>query len=205
GGAPYYEDLRTRPQLLGSLNYYKKGWVGSHDFKIGGELMRENDDQYDGGTRANLIMILRSGTPIEVYLTESPNNEQSGLWARSLYVTDQWQANTRLTFDLGMRYDGYRPFLDAQSHTAGATTTSFDAVPALLTWNNWAPRVGVVYDLTGKAKTVVKGNYGMYWWNPASDFAATLNPNQVFWWKRYNWNDSNNDLLFQPNELGTLL
>jgi outer membrane receptor protein involved in Fe transport len=205
GGAPYYEDLRSRPQLLGSLNYYKKGWIGSHDFKVGGELLRENDDQYDGGTRGNMIMILRSGTPIEVYLTESPNQEQSGLWARSLFVTDQWQANPHLTFDLGVRYDGYRPFLDAQSHTAGTTTTSFDAVPALLTWNNWAPRLGVVYDLTGKAKTVVKGNYGMYWWNPASDFAATLNPNQVFWWKRYNWTDANNDLLFQPNEIGTLL
>ncbi len=205
GGAPYYEDLRTRPQLNGSMNYYKRGWMGSHDFKAGGELLRENDDQHDGGTVGNTIMILRSGTPIEAYVTESPNDEQSGLWARSLYFTDMWHPSSHLTLDLGVRYDGYRPFLDAQSHTFGTTTTSFDAAPALLSWNNWAPRFGIVYDITGKAKTVVKANYGLYFWNPASDFAATLNPNQVFWWKRYNWNDSNGDAVFQPNEAGTLL
>src|SRR6185295_17017563 len=157
--------------------------------------------QYDGGTLGNIIMILRSGTPIEIFQTESPNHEQSGLWARSFYATDTWQTNPHLTFDLGLRYDGYRPFLDEQSHSAGGTTTTFAAVPALLSWNNWAPRAGVVYDVTGKAKTVIKANYGLYWWNPASDLAATLNPNQVFWWKRYNWNDPNNDGLFQPNEL----
>jgi hypothetical protein len=205
GGAPYYEDLRTRPQLNGSMNYYKRGWMGSHDFKAGGELLRENDDQHDGGTVGNTIMILRSGTPIEAYVTESPNDEQSGLWARSLYFTDMWHPSSHLTLDLGVRYDGYRPFLDAQSHAFGTTTTSFDAAPALLSWNTWAPRFGIVYDLTGKAKTVVKANYGLYFWNPASDFAATLNPNQVFWWKRYNWNDSNGDAVFQPNEAGTLL
>lgn len=205
GGAPYYEDLRTRPQLHGSVDYMKTGWIGTHNFKFGGELMRENDDQADGGVLGNMIMILSGGRPVEVVLTESPNQEQSGLWARSFYVTDTWQANSRLTMNLGLRFDGYRPFLDAQSHTANGTTTEFAAVPALLTWNNWAPRLGVVYDVTGKARTVVKANYGLYWWNPASDLAATLNPNQVFWWKRYAWTDSNADLLFQPDERGTLL
>jgi hypothetical protein len=63
----------------------------------------------------------------------------------------------------------------------------------------------VVYDIGGNAKTVVKANYGLYWWNPASDFAATLNPNQVFWWKRYTWNDLNHDGVYQPGEEGTLL
>ena len=205
GGAPYYEDMRTRPQVLGSFSYYKKGGIGSHDIKIGGELLRENDDQLDGGLLGNMIMILTNGVPTEVYLTESPNKEQSGLWARSFFVTDSWQANSHLTLNLGLRYDGYRPFLDAQSHTFNGVTTNFDANSALVTWNNWAPRLGVVYDLTGKAKTVVKGNYGLYWWNPASDFAATLNPNQVFWWKRYNWNDTNNDGMYQPGESSTLL
>jgi outer membrane receptor protein involved in Fe transport len=205
GGAPYYEDIRSRPQVLGSFNYFKKGWIGTHDLKFGGELLRENDNQYDGGTLGNVIMILRSGVPAEVFLTESPNQEQSGLWARAFYATDTWQASSHLTFNLGVRYDGYRPFLEAQSHTFAGATTNFPANSALVTWNNWAPRLGMVYDISGNAKTVVKANYGLYWWNPASDFAATLNPNQVFWWKRYTWNDLNHDGLYEPGEAGTLL
>ncbi len=205
GGAPYYEDLRSRPQVLGSLSYFKKGGIGSHDLKVGGELLRETDHQFDGGTYGNTIMILTNAKPTEVYLTQSPNSEQNGLWARSLFATDSWRATPHLTFDVGIRYDGYRPFLDAQQHTYNGVTTSFPAVPALVTWNNFAPRVGVVYDVTGNAKTVVKANYGRYWWNPASDFAATLNPNQVFWWNRYAWSDPNHDGVYQPGEEGTLL
>jgi hypothetical protein len=206
GGGRRFDDIRNRPQLLGSLSYYKSGWKGSHNLKVGGELLRETDEQYDGGFKDNMVMVLRNGAPNQVYLFESPNDTQNGLWARSAYVTDTWRYNNRLTLNLGLRYDGYRPFLDAQSHTSPLTgeTTQFAANSSLVSWNHVAPRAGVIYDVSGKGTSVVKVNYGDYWWNPAADFAGTLNPNQLLWWKLYAWNDLNGDKVYQPGEAGTL-
>jgi hypothetical protein len=31
-------NIPTRNQVLGSLSYFKDGWGGSHNFKIGGEI-----------------------------------------------------------------------------------------------------------------------------------------------------------------------
>ena len=47
----------------------------------------------------------------------------------------------------------------------------------LLTWNVFAPRIGVVYDITGDGKTVIKANYGLYWHNPGAASGSNANPN----------------------------
>ena len=47
----------------------------------------------------------------------------------------------------------------------------------LFTWNQFAPRIGVVFDLTGDGNTVLKGNYGLYWHNPGSASPSDANPN----------------------------
>ena len=47
----------------------------------------------------------------------------------------------------------------------------------LFTWNVFAPRIGVVYDLGGDGRTVLKGNYGLYWHNPGVGVGGNGNPN----------------------------
>ena len=85
--APAYEDLTTnivsggnqdgwfrditRNQVLGSLNYFKDGWAGSHNFKFGGEFFNERYDDLRGqdgkGQVPNdVLMVLRGGAPSEV-------------------------------------------------------------------------------------------------------------------------------------------
>ncbi len=41
-----------------------------------------------------------------------------------------------------------------------------------MTWNTFAPRLGVTYDISGDGKTVVKGHYGRYFINIADDLSA---------------------------------
>ena len=41
GSIPTRFDERDRPQVNGSLTYFKQGWGGSHSFKIGGEFQHE--------------------------------------------------------------------------------------------------------------------------------------------------------------------
>ncbi len=43
----------------------------------------------------------------------------------------------------------------------------------------------MTYDLTGNGKTVLKANYGKYWWNPGADFVFNISANSSAWWQRY--------------------
>ena len=62
------------------------------------------------------------------------------------------------------------------------------------TWNLVAPRMGVSYALTSDNRTVLKANYGQYWWNPGAALSPDVNPNPETWNRRYVWNDLNGDL-----------
>ena len=53
-----------------------------------------------------------------------------------------------------------------------------------------APRIGVVFDLTGDGKTVLKGNYGLFWHNPGVGVGGNANPNTAAKSATYAWNDA---------------
>jgi len=153
----------------------------------------------------NVIHILRNGAPSEVLIFLSPTASLNGLRTYGLFITDTWRLGPRLTLALGARYDRYRSYLPAQSgppvSAFNDTQANFAAVDNLLTWNLPAPRLGFTYDLRGNGKTVLKGNYALYWWNPGTGGVDELvNPNAVDWNKRYNWTDTNRDMLWQPGE-----
>ena len=222
GSAPSYEDLNTnmvsgrarardyvikRNQVLGSLSYLKNGWIGTHNFKVGGECFRETQTAYRfAGSYNDVLQVLRSGVPSEVMLFE-PAASENGLDVFGTYLQDNWKLGNRLTLNLGLRFDYYRNFLPEQTHDAFSYTTSpivFPAVDNLNSWSLPAPRVGVTYSLTEDGKTVLKGNYGKYWWNPGAQLAQDNNPNPETWFRRYVWNDLNGDTRYQAGEEGRL-
>src|SRR5258706_1328420 len=105
--------------------------------------------------------------------------------------------------------DHYRNLLPAQEHPANqftATPVAFEAVNNLNTFDQVAPRVGITYDVTGSGKTVVKANFGQYWWNRGAALSSDVNPNPGVWWKRYAWPaDLNGNGVWDPGEQGNLL
>lgn len=223
GSSPRYEDIgnlevrggnrdwrrdRRRNQVLSTLSYFKDGWGGTHNFKFGGEVFRETvvDDWLDGYP-GDLLHVLRNGAPLEVYLFETPSSSENGLWTYSAFANDTWRAN-RLTINAGLRFDRYRAFLPEQEHPAGhfnTTADTFAAVDNVIDFNLFAPRIGGTLDLRGDGKTVVKANYGIYWFNPGADFLFNVNPNSQVWWRRYNWTDGNGDRVWNPGEEGALI
>ena len=72
------------------------------------------------------------------------------------------------------------------------------------TWNLVAPRIGASFALTSDNRTVLKANYGQYWWNPGAALSQDVNPNPETWNRRYVWNDLNGDLVWQRGEEGRL-
>jgi hypothetical protein len=76
--------------------------------------------------------------------TGSPNVDlKNNMYA--VFVQDQWRPSSRLTVNGGLRWD----YEDAPG-------ISHDR-------NNLAPRLGVSYDMTGSARTIVRGSYGHYY------------------------------------------
>lgn len=93
------------------------------------------------------------------------------------FFQDDWRVNRRLTLNLGIRYeyfgipgekDGLLGSLDqAGSISTLGTSTNLTLKPAVpwanKDWNNFAPRFGFAYDLTGDGKTAIRGNYGIFY------------------------------------------
>ena len=208
GGNRDWERTRRRNQVLGSLSYFKDNWLGNHNFKFGGEIFRETvTDNWKDGYPGDIVHVLRNGTPIEVYLIQAPSISENGLWTYSGYANDTWRIGSRLTLNLGLRFDRYRAFLPEQEHAAGRfnpTPIQFPAVENVIDWNLFAPRLGGTYDLRGTGKTVVKFNFGDYWFNPGADFLFNVNPNSQVWWRRYSWADRNGSGVWEPGEEGAV-
>jgi carboxypeptidase family protein/TonB-dependent receptor-like protein len=100
----------------------------------------------------------------------------------SLYVQDDWRANSRLTLNLGVRWDYVDgiPFdqsrnpnfavLQAAGQAGRFAGTALDDFGRTLQGDrdNIQPRLGFVYDLQGAGREVIRGGWGRY-----SDFAYT--------------------------------
>ncbi len=67
------------------------------------------------------------------------------------YVQDSWTPTSRLTLNLGLRYD-----IEHLSKYQGLAFGTKDA-------NNFGPRAAFSYDLTGEGKTVLKFSNGLYY------------------------------------------
>ncbi len=73
------------------------------------------------------------------------------------WIQDDWKAMTRLTLNLGIRYDN-----DLGLITAGNDTVNGIVTPKHGNNFNFAPRAGFTYDAFGTGKTVFRGGAGMY-------------------------------------------
>ena len=219
GDAPRYEDVveltvrggnrdwqhdYQRDQINGSLSYFSDTRYGRHHVKAGGEIQRLLEaESWKRSYPGDVLHVLSSGVPDQVYLFQTPSRSTSGYWSYAAFLNDSWQMNGRLTLNLGLRFDGIRVFLPDQRHPVGrfnATEQSFAAIGNLIDWNAAAPRIGASYDLTGDGRTVVKSSYGLYWLPTGTDLGFNVNPNARSWWERFKWSDANRNDVWEPGE-----
>ncbi len=199
---------RRRDQVLGSVSYFKSGWGGDHNFKIGGEIFHETTtDIFIDGFEEDILHVLNNGVKTDVILFQPGTGSIGGLWTYGGFIHDTWRVSNKLTLNIGARLDRYRAFAPEQEHPASRfnpTPQTFAANEEVIAWNLPAPRFGVTYDLLGNGKTVLKANYGTYWFNPGADFVFNTSPNSPAWWRRYRWTDLNNNNRWEPGEEGAV-
>lgn len=188
----------------GTMNYSATGWGGQHDLKVGADLnLMEAPQEF--GYPADHRLRFFNNQPLEVMLF-GPGRQNSVVQSRSAFVQDGWQAG-RVTLNVGLRLDSQASYLPAET----APTSRFFTEPVrqpktgnLISWNTLAPRFGIVYDLRGDSKTLLKGSASRYYWTLWTGQAAqaSVAGDRTF---RYGWNDLNGDRRFTQNELGALL
>jgi hypothetical protein len=90
------------------------------------------------------------------------------------FIDDQWSVNSRLTLNLGLRFDNSSNKYGTGSVFVQPDSIHFDVgdldvardrqgTDNVYDFNDWSPRIGAAYDLTGDGKTVIRGNYGRYY------------------------------------------
>jgi hypothetical protein len=220
---------RDRKQWNLATTYFLDTGRGSHTFKMGAELLKEQSWEgfesrrggssgiehiYNNGVSTQVIFGLPTAScAVASLAAHDCLTSRSALDQQSAFLNDTWSMG-KLTINGGVRYDRYHGWLPEQQQLAA--TVGRASVPArtfeethFYTWNVFAPRIGVVYDLSGDGKTVLKGNYGLYWHNPGVGTGSGANPNSASKQETYTWNDAagcagciNGDRKWQPGEEG---
>ena len=113
-------------------------------------------------------------SPIQAYGLGIPQSFAQGIGETSFkynlktlgaFLEDSWRATSRLTLNLGVRYDIEAfPTQGALNADTYAAERAFGIREGIrLRDTNVAPRIGLAYDLHGDAKTVIRANYGIFY------------------------------------------
>jgi Carboxypeptidase regulatory-like domain/TonB dependent receptor-like, beta-barrel len=126
---------------------------GNHAFKVGGDL------RYVDLTSSVPFDFRGTYTysTLQRFITNSPNTLLMGYGLAGLpfqyletflFAQDDWKLSPALTLNLGMRYERVGA---AEGFYSNVSTDN----------NNFAPRVGFAWDMTGRGNTILRGGYGI--------------------------------------------
>ncbi len=178
---------------------------GRHSMRIGGEVSYEDITHdttlnnygtfvFDGTKTGNAYADFLIGQ-LRRFNQDAPVRKTDAGWYLGLFVQDDYRLHSRLTLNLGVRYDLQPPLVDPQNRKltfvpGRQSTVVPSALPGMLfpgdegvtrgivptDTNNIAPRVGVAWDLFGDGRTAVRGAFGVFYgtisgnmWNATAD------------------------------------
>jgi carboxypeptidase family protein/TonB-dependent receptor-like protein len=208
-----------------NLNYFMPGRAGGdHAFKIGGhwrDAFSFSQGHYGGFATARFqgndtsvdCAALAAANPGAVTRwcqadLRRDNQTQYDLLNWSAYVQDTL-THGRATLQLGLRWDYYHDQALASSVVANPLFPEW--LPAInfaggdpkVIFNNFSPRVGITYDITGNGKTIAKANYARYYGQVGTGGVSfQVNPVTAAS-VRFPWTDANGDKVIQANEVLT--
>jgi hypothetical protein len=154
-----YRHEARRQQVNFSLSRFADSFLGKHDFKFGLEVERGQAQDFYGYV-GGLFYYDYASAPYLAYSYSydiTVHNQRE-----SVYVQDQWKPNSRISLELGLRYDRIR-----SSHPDLGTVYRSGGL---------APRLGMAFDPRGDQRSVLKLTYGRYYEGPLGAYAAWAVP-----------------------------
>jgi hypothetical protein len=165
--------------------------IGRHDWKFGYEFRRTTiqivqDNTFRGklafstiATPSTLtgngsLTALLEGSPSSGKIAQGDTLRHTAENNHSFYIQDEFRVTSRVTFNYGLRWDYFGVVHEKNnlfwqmSPTNGGTELQVGSPggPGSLynpDYNNFAPRVALAYDLTGKGHTVVRAGWGLFY------------------------------------------
>lgn len=182
-------------------------WIkGRHSLKIGGELTLNKDIQetllnnygvfaFNNTSTGNGFGDFLLGIPSSV-TQDAPVTGYSNTWYAALFIQDDFQASSRLTFNLGLRWDMQTPPTDPNNRVVNyvpgrrSTVNPIAPIGALfygdpgvergaipVSYSHYSPRLGFAWDPFGDGKTSVRAAGGFFYgsisgneWNTMTNF-----------------------------------
>ncbi len=166
---------------------------GNHGLKFGADLRKEHmviafinrpngDFTFNGVNSGNAAADFLLGLPSQFRRTTT-NQAQDGVgWLYSVYAQDEWRTGTHLTINAGLRYELAQPFVDKNdalnAFHPGVQSQRFPTAPVGLVYpgdpgvprgtyatdkDNFAPRIGAVWDPVGDGRTTVRAAWGIFY------------------------------------------
>ena len=166
-GFTFFQDQEFSRDVL-KLDMTK--FLGRHEIKIGGdyELVNSLSENYQGGAGQRIYQLRQASTGIVYYrhryyvddLAPGFNRDDPSTWQIALpqvaeprtkgysaYFQDSWKVTPYFTLNLGLRWE----MQDVQDRF-NETAFKLD--------DNWAPRLGFIWDISKSGKSKLYANYG---------------------------------------------
>ena len=159
--------------LSDDVNYAK----GKHSFKFGAVANRyltgiQQTRSINGIMRYTGTDAFLEGEPYQLELATPgaiDQNRYFSWYALGFYGQDDWRASSRLTLNLGLRYEFVTQLNELNGRQSAFQSELTSAAPTIgptmrdRTHLDFSPRIGFAYDLLGDGKTSVRGGFGIYY------------------------------------------
>ncbi|GAC1429544.1 MAG: hypothetical protein NVS9B5_33900 [Terriglobales bacterium] len=166
--------------------------MNKHDVKIGADYHRTTIQQYfdkyfRGRLKFSSLADFLSGTVDGGFQYFGDSTRHTFEHSYGFYIQDSYRATSHLTFNYGFRWDYFGVVgeknnllsnITSVSPSPGSGTFTLTQVgqPGLARLynpdkKNFAPRVSAVWDVTGKASTVVRAGFGLFFDSFSQDMA----------------------------------
>ena len=195
--------------------------TGSNTLKVG-MLWRWGTYRINTNNNGDLVQRYRTGVPDSVIVYNTPQRTRERINADMGFYVQDSLVYKRLTVNPGLRFEHFNAQIEAIQVEPGRFVgfRSYDGIKDLPNWNGFAPRLGVVYDVTGDQKTALRFGFNKYHVSYSANATIPYDPMTIRSDIR-NWADcdylpgtstcstrvlpTNRDNIAQDNEIGPVV